>query len=291
VNTDPRCVACFVRQGLDVSLLLPEGEARQSLLTDVQRWASEADLSRSPVSLGQAIHRRLRELTGDRDPYCGAKRVFNNLVMDLLPEMEAMIRQAPDRLLLATRLAIAANIIDFGPNGSLTPVDALRALRGVLQEPFHFDWQPFVTALSIAKRILYLADNAGEIVADQLLIKVIGPRRVTVAVRGGPAVNDATMDDAIYTELDKLVEVIDNGSDAPVTVLDDCSPAFRARFETVDMIIAKGQGNFESLSDINRPAFFLFKVKCPVVSQQVGLPSGTHVLLDARRWRQTAQRQ
>lgn len=291
MKTDPRCVECFVRQGGDVSLLLPEDGSRQALLADVHQWARQVDLSRPPVLLGQAIHRRLRELTGDADPYRGAKRVFNNLVMDLLPELRSMIRHAPNPLLCALRLAIAANIIDFGPNGSLTPTDTLRALRGVLQEPFHADWQQFVAALSTAKRILYLADNAGEIVADQLLITAIGSKRVIVAVRGGPAINDATLDDARYTGLNKLVKVIDNGSDAPGTVLDDCTPQFREHFDAADMIIAKGQGNFESLSEIDRPLFFLFKVKCPVVADQVGLPAGTHVLIDAKRWRQTASRQ
>lgn len=287
MRADPRCLECFVRQGDDLSLLLPDGEPRQVLLADVHRWAHQVDRSQPPVLLGQVLHRRLRELTGDPDPYSGAKRVFNNLVMDLLPELRGMIRQAPDPLLHTARLAIAANIIDLGPNGSLTPADALQALRGVLQEPFHADWQPFVAALSTAHRILYLADNAGEIVADQLLITAIGPARVTVAVRGAPTINDATIDDAHYTGLDTLVEVIDNGSDAPGTVLEQCSPRLRERFETADMIIAKGQGNFESLSDVDRPVFFLFKVKCPVVADRVGLPTGTHVLLDAQRWRQT----
>ena len=106
----------------------------------------------------------------------------------------------------------------------------------------------------------------------------------------GPS-HDATLDDARYTGLNKLVKVIDNGSDAPGTVLDDCTPQFREHFDAADMIIAKGQGNFESLSEIDRPLFFLFKVKCPVVADQVGLPAGTHVLIDAKRWRQTASRQ
>jgi uncharacterized protein with ATP-grasp and redox domains len=284
VETDPTCLKCFIRQAVDVSLLLPEGPARESFVAQVKQLADDVDLSRPPVEVAQAIHRRMRELAGDPDPYRAAKRVFDNLVLDLLPELRGMIRQAPDPLLIATRLAIAANIIDFGPNGALTPVDVLRALRGVLREPFHADWQRYVEALSGARRILYLADNAGEIVADQLLIRQIGPGRVTVAVRGGAVINDATMGDARHTGLDRLVRVIDNGSDAPGTLLDDCSPEFRDLFANADMIIAKGQGNFEALSDVDRPLFFLFKVKCPVVARHVGLPEGTHVLLASGRW-------
>lgn len=247
--------------------------------------SSEVDLTRPPVVVGQAIHRRLRELTGDPDPYRGAKLAFNDLVLGLLPELRDMIRHAPDPLRLAARLAIAGNVIDLGPNASLTPADALLALRGVLHESFHEDWESFVEALAHATRIMYLADNAGEIVVDRLLIEAIGPDRVTVVVRGGPIINDATIEDARETGLADLVEVIDNGSDAPGTLLDDCGATFRERFEAADMIIAKGQGNVETLSEVNRPLFFLFKVKCPVVAAHTGLPQGTHALIDSMRRR------
>jgi damage-control phosphatase, subfamily I len=248
-------------------------------MATVERLAYEADPAWPAVAVGQSLHRSLRELTGDPDPYLGAKRVFNNLVLALLPELRQMIRQAPDPLLLSARLAIAANVIDFGANSALTPTKVLSALRGVLQARFHEDWDAFTAALSRASRILYLADNAGEIVVDRLLVEAIGPDRVTFVVRGGPVVNDATVEDARATGLDKLVEVIDNGSDAPGTLLDDCGPAFRERFEAADMIIAKGQGNFETLCDVDRPLFFLFKVKCPVVAAHAGLPMGTHALI------------
>ena len=102
--------------------------------------------------------------------------------------------------------------------------------------------------------------------------------RVTVYVRGAPVINDATRDDAIAAGITKLVPVFDNGSDAPGTLLEDCSAEFRAAFEHADMIIAKGQGNYESLSDSTRPVHFLFVVKCPVIAAQVGAPVGTLVI-------------
>ncbi|MEV0901137.1 ARMT1-like domain-containing protein [Actinoplanes sp. NPDC049802] len=277
------CVACFLRQGTDVSHLLPEGPARRSLMATVERLAYEADPARPSVAVGQTLHRSLRALTGDPDPYLGAKIVFNKLILGLVPELRRMIQQAPDPLLLTVRLAIAANVIDLGSDSTLTPAAALSALRGVLQASFHEDWTAFTTALSRARSILYLTDNAGEIVVDRLLVEAIGPDRVTVAVRGGPIINDATIEDARATGLDSLVEVIDNGSDAPGTLLDECGLAFRERFEAADMIIAKGQGNFETLSDVDRPLFFLFKVKCPVIAAHAGLPMGTHALIGRSR--------
>ncbi|MBN1174923.1 MAG: DUF89 family protein [Micromonosporaceae bacterium] len=284
MDTSAACFPCFVRQGADVSRLLTADADRAVLMAEVERLVAEADPAGPPVLVGQAIHRKLREMTGDPDPYRGPKRMFNDLVLGLLPELKGMIREAADPLRAVARLAIAGNVIDLGANGTLTSADALAALRGVLTESFVEDWDAFAEALDRATSILYLADNAGEIIIDRLLIEAIGPDRVTVAVRGGPVINDATVEDARTAGLDTLVEVIDNGSDAPGTVLEDCSAAFRERFEAADLIIAKGQGNFETLSEVKAPLFFLFKVKCQVVAAHVGLPEGTHALIDRQRW-------
>ncbi len=133
-------------------------------------------------------------------------------------------------------------------------------------------------AAARAGRILYLADNAGEIVFDRLLVEALAPQRVTLAVRGTPVLNDATAADARAVGLTEICEVIDNGSDAPGTVLEDCSREFRQRFSTADLIIAKGQGNFETLSEAPGNIFFLFKVKCPVIATRTGLPEEAQVL-------------
>jgi len=107
---------------------------------------------------------------------------------------------------------------------------------------------------------------------------------VTVAVRGRPIINDATLEDAITAGLHRTVKLIDNGSDAPGTLLDECSDEFRETFESADLIISKGQGNFETLSDCGKNIFFLLKVKCPVVAETINLPLGTHVLRHGRNF-------
>jgi uncharacterized protein with ATP-grasp and redox domains len=99
-----------------------------------------------------------------------------------------------------------------------------------------------------------------------------------LAVRGAPVLNDATAADARAAGLAEICEVIDNGSDAPGTLLEDCSPGFRQRFRAADMIIAKGQGNYETLSEAPGNIFFLFKVKCPVIAAHSGMPVGAQVL-------------
>jgi len=235
-------------------------------------------LKEPPPLLGQRIHRRLREMTGVDDPYRVAKEHQNQMAQKLLSELRTEIGAAQDPLAMAVRLAIAGNVIDMGANGNITEADVRQAIQHALVKPFSGDWQAFCQAAATARRILYLADNAGEIVFDRLLIEQLGPGRVTLAVRGAPVLNDATLADARAVGLHEIVEVIDNGSDAPGTILEDCNRDFIRRFAEADLILAKGQGNFETLSDEPRDIFFLFKAKCSVIAAHVGLPVGTHVL-------------
>ena len=144
------------------------------------------------------------------------------------------------------------------------------------------DIQELADAADRARDILYLADNAGEIVFDRLLIEQLPPGRVTVAVKGGPVLNDATRSDAAVAGLNELAEVIDNGSDAPGTLLGDCSHSFRERFDRADLVIAKGQGNYETLSDARKDVFFLLKAKCPVIAHHLGCDVGRTVVQRSR---------
>jgi len=136
-------------------------------------------------------------------------------------------------------------------------------------------------AVERAKEILYLGDNTGEIVLDRLLIEQMPREKLTYVVRGHPILNDALMEDAQIAGLTDLVEVIDNGSDAPGTILETCSEAFRGRFEQADLVIAKGQGNFESLGDTRRAVFFLLRPKCAVLARHLGCDLGRLMVLES----------
>lgn len=250
-------------------------------MRDVLRWAEEMDLNQSPPAMAQRIHRRLRQITGVDDPYCEAKERWNCIAMELLPALRAKIQSTSDPLLMAARLAIAGNVIDMGINGNLTEADARREVEQALSAPFFGEQDKFHQAISNAQSILYLADNAGEIAFDRLLIEQIPPERITLVVRGAPVLNDATLIDAQAVGLDKITTVIDNGSDAPGTILNDCSPEFRLRFAAADLIIAKGQGNFETLCHESDNIFFLFKVKCPLIAGHTHQPVGTQMLVQS----------
>lgn len=283
MKTSLDCIPCILRQALDAARLVSTNPSvHEQILRDVLSWAGEMDFNQSPPAMTQRINRRLREITGVDDPYRETKNWQNRIAMELISTLRSEVESASDPLLMAARLAIAGNVIDMGSNGNLTEADVRQALNQALIEPFFGEQEKFREAIAKTKSILYLADNAGEIAFDRLLIEQISPERVTVVVRGAPVINDATLADARAVGLDEIVEVIDNGSDAPGTILNDCRQEFRRCFADADLIIAKGQGNFETLNNEPGNLFFLFKVKCPVIADHVNQPVGTQMLVQSR---------
>jgi len=273
------CIPCFVRQTLDsVRMVTPDEAIHEQLLREVLRALGEMDLRQSPAATAQRIHRLIRELTGESDPYRAVKDRFNRFALDVYPQLKARVESSADPLEVAVRLVIAGNVIDMGINNHLTDEEVHEAIDHATEAPFDADLAVFREATLSAKDILYLADNAGEIVFDKLLIEQLPLEKVTVAVKGSPIINDATMADAEAVGLAELVDVIDNGSDAPGTILDDCSEAFRQHFYEADLVIAKGQGNYETLSNVEKDIFFILKAKCPVIARDLDCEVGSLIL-------------
>ena len=280
MKTSLECFPCFLRQALDAIRQVSQDRAlHERLLKQVCREASEMDLAMSPVEMGRRIQRLVRQITGSADPYRAIKRRFNDHALRLRDDLRRQVERAQDPFELAVRLAIAGNRIDFGASGGTTEREVSRILSQADRCDVNGSIQALRSAVESAGRILYLADNTGEIVLDRLLIERLPMHKVTVAVRGGVVINDATLEDAITAGLPDLVEVIDNGSDAPGTVLADCSSSFRDRFDQADLIIAKGQGNYETLNDLpDKQIFFLLMVKCSIVAAELSLPLGSFVV-------------
>ncbi len=273
------CIPCFLRQALEASRFVTnDAIVHERLLRDVLRLLVETDLALKPPIISRKIHRMLRDMTDVHDPYRAVKDRFNRMALDMLPELVRQVNEATDPFTTALRLAIVGNVIDFGVNGGITEEEVRHTVFRAFQEPFHGDVETFRREVDEARSILYLADNAGEIVFDRLLIDRLPTERVTVVVRGGPILNDANMEDAETAGLCDVVEVLSNGSDIPGTVLSDCSPEFRRRFAGADLIISKGQGNFETLTGEAAEIWFLLKIKCETIARHLGLPVGTQVL-------------
>lgn len=279
MKTSLDCVPCLIRQSIDFLRLcdVVPGVQEQAI-RDTLLAIAKMDLSRPPPLLADELQALLRESTGCDDPYREAKQRFNRLATELLPPLAAAVQRSSDPFASAVRLAIAGNVIDLGAKSGLTEDEVQGAASTALAQPLVGALEALRSAAGAAKRILYLADNAGEIVFDRVLIEQLPRGRVTVAVRGRPVINDATREDAVAAGLPALAEVIDNGSSAPGTVLAKCAPDFRSHFNKADLIIAKGQGNFETLHETSAPIFCLFRVKCAIVARNCGHPLGSHIV-------------
>ncbi|MEN6423925.1 MAG: ARMT1-like domain-containing protein [Phycisphaerales bacterium] len=275
------CVPCSIRQVLDSVRMITDDETmHERVLRELLGMWQRMDMKQSPPAMAQRIHRYLRQLTGVADPYLDVKNRYNLFALGLYPELRERVADSPDPFETAVHLAIAGNIIDFGVNSHVEQGAVHDAIMRSLTEPIDRDAvQRLRQAVERAKDILFLGDNTGEIVLDRLLIERMPTSKVTYVVRGYPILNDALMADAQIAGLTDLVEVIDNGSDAPGTILETCSEAFRKRFDLADLVIAKGQGNYESLTDTDRPAYFLLRPKCAVLARHLKCELGRLLVL------------
>jgi uncharacterized protein with ATP-grasp and redox domains len=272
------CFPCFLKQALIALRLGTDDETVQeyilkSVLDDIKR----SDTSKPPAYTTTFIHRTIRQLLG-RDPFKAIKSEYNQIALRLYPSLKTIVRESSDPLLTSTRLAIAGNVIDFGIFTSIDIEGTVeRSLNSQLAVDEHID---FRNAVGASGEILYITDNAGEIVFDRLLVEELMSfgKNVIVAVKGAPVINDATIADAIESGLADVCSVIENGSDAVGTLLQWTSSEFRETFYNAQLVISKGQGNFETLSGTRKNMFFLFQSKCHVVSRELSLPLGSMIL-------------
>jgi len=236
-------------------------------------------LNDKPPVMGAKIHRLIQELIDRGDPYRRVKDISNKRALELYPGLKERVDTSEYPLETALRLAIAGNIIDLGVKGDIPNDDIAQTIENALSASLHHGAiDGFREAAHQARRILYLGDNAGEIVFDRILIEQLQKENITFVVRGQPVINDVTMVDAHTTGMADIVEVIDNGSGAPGTILNDCSVSFQERFFEADLIISKGQGNYESLSCTDANITFLLMAKCPVIARDVGCEVGSFIV-------------
>ncbi|MFW5750211.1 MAG: damage-control phosphatase ARMT1 family protein [Planctomycetota bacterium] len=280
MHTALTCLTCHVRMAVEVAerVFADDAQAQQGLIRDALRIAADADFDRPPPVIAAAIQRRLRQLCGG-DPYAAIKVATTAAALELLPTAAAEVASHPDPLAAALRIAAAGNIIDAGLRPDVDAAAIVAALRAAANAPFaQGALVRLKQRLATADRILYIADNAGELVFDRLVLDRLPAGRVTLVVRGGPILNDATVDDLAPSGIDPAIPIIASGDDAPGTVLDDCSGELREAFAAADVVISKGQGNYETLEGCGREVFFALTVKCPAVAALSGQAVGSLLL-------------
>ncbi|MEA1965012.1 MAG: ARMT1-like domain-containing protein [Candidatus Aerophobetes bacterium] len=270
------CIPCFFRQGLTAARLFTKDEKKQKkILEEIAKEIPSISLDSTPPQIGKKIHTIIQKATGSLDPYKKIKEKYNKIALKLYPQLKSEVEKAEDSLLTAIRVAIIGNVVDFGVPVRLNLEQEIKTILN--QEFAIFDYAKFKKALRETEEILYLGDNSSEVPFDKILIEQLN-KKVTYAVRRKPVVNDATLEDALFFGMDKITKVISSGSDAPGNTLSLCSKKFFALYNSSKLIISKGQGNYESLSEEKRPIFFLLKAKCSIIARDLGCRKGDIVL-------------
>ena len=276
------CIPCFQRQVLQaVRFISDDEELHQKVLRIAIKKLLESSWDATPPEIAHEIHRIVRALTNENDPYKKVKRESNNLVLKMYPNLKKQVEESSDPLRTAVRLAIAGNIIDFGP---LQNFNLEKTVRDVLNRPFAVDdYTQLKETIRHAENLLFFTDNAGEIGFDKLLVETILKtkklEKICFAVKGGPIINDATLEDAQYMSLCDLsnVEFLEMNNGEPGTGPKRNSETVKKLIMQHDLVISKGQGNYEGLST-HSGLFFLLMAKCPIIASDLRVKVGDIIL-------------
>jgi uncharacterized protein with ATP-grasp and redox domains len=273
------CIQCFHKQAnkLIVKYKLPDQLAKELIFKFNKFCDNHRENNLSTPEASRYLNRLFQKAVDNRDLFNDEKKEYNRLLLGLEEEIRNNIKKSADPFQTALRYALAGNIIDFGPSKAF---DALEVLSSAVSKKPAIDHSGLLQdELAKGAKVLYLGDNAGEIVLDKLFIETISHPHITFAVRGGNVINDATLQDAKSVGIRHKARVISNGYDAPSTILEKCSPTFQKVFNEADVVISKGQGNLEGLiHNTHKKIFFLLMVKCNVIAKITGVKEGDAVI-------------
>jgi uncharacterized protein with ATP-grasp and redox domains len=276
------CYPCVIRRATEALKHSGLDEKTQlSVMGKVLNTLSGLDKTEHATSeMIQAVFKVIRETGGVNDPMQNVKSYCVDVALRAYPELKHTVEVSEDRFATAVRIAMAGNIIDHSPEEMRDNLALFRNIEDALSRPLsvnHID--VLKEEIQKAKKILYVADNAGETVFDRILIEEMPSDRIVYGVKGRAVSNDATRRDAEMAGLDRIVEVVEDGTDSPSLRLEICSPEYKRIFDEADLIIAKGQGNLKTMEDMDRNIFFLARVRCRVTASQYRLSVGDFIVM------------
>jgi len=286
------CVPCTVRTALDIAVKATADKELQSILVyETMRWLAQKpkELNKTPAALHTYVQRLAKKITDNSDPFKELKKASNEIALRAVKalEKECSCLEFREAFRLAALSTICGNTIDFEVEGHQFSMEELESsLCACLKEDLVIDDTPqLIEALSRSKKVVYLLDNAGEIVFDRFFIKMIVknfPVKVYAAVKKGPILNDATMKDAEQVRLEEVAEVITTGNDHIGLSLNESSKEFLDHIKASDLIIAKGQGNYESITEVEnvlpKPIMYILRAKCSLVADTLRVPRNGNVV-------------
>ncbi|MGM0502928.1 MAG: damage-control phosphatase ARMT1 family protein [Bacillota bacterium] len=271
------CLPCIFRQTLEAGRKVTTDDDLIKEIIDqyaalIREINTEEITGPTLVAKSQQI---VKDTVGVSDPYLEFKKKHMQLAQDLYPKVETIVTDAADSLFAALIMSAMGNAIDAGIS---LDIDVAASIKSAVDNGFVVsDFNFFEEQLEQAEEVLIIGDNSGEAVFDQLLIQELKKQDVEViyAYRDEPVLNDVTINEVQEIGIDKLADrVLSSGCHTPGTVLTDISVEFKEVYQAADIVISKGQGNYEALSEAEREIFFLLKAKCEIVANLLDVAEG-----------------
>lgn len=279
------CAPCFLRQAKEALDLATDNQSLKMEIMEELVGVVYNDFHKGAVSnvVGTKIHRIIKDRTGNEDPYLLEKRKGNEIALKFLPKIKEILNNK-NGLETYIKAAITGNLIDFGALG--VNFDVEEGITQNMEKELALNQiSELEKELKSVKNVLYLADNSGEIVFDKLLIEKLKEDYdvdVTVALKEKPILNDAGIEDAVQIGLDEVAKLVSTGTDSIGILYADISEEFKKVFKEADLVISKGLGNYEGLTEMelgDKPVFCLFNVKCNPIAKSAGVNLGDNVVL------------
>lgn len=277
----PDCIPCIIAHVLKAAQnVTPDDWLARKVILESMDLLKTAEFDRTPAEIAYDCLHLTAKTLGISDPFKEEKKQANEAALAVISDARRIALESKDDPLLALlRFAAAGNLLDTGILSTATPEDVI-----LLTSRMDFEvnnYSAFKKDLKSSRSVLYILDNAGEIVFDKLVVEslVQAGKKVTAVVRKSPVLNDALREDAQLTEMDSLCQIMDTGVDSLGVILSLSSAQFRGAFEDADMVISKGQANFETLEGTRKNIYFLMSVKCDVVANHLGVSKGGLVFL------------
>lgn len=282
MRTSYLCIPCFFRQIENTSSMVGLSLRKKRYLYEIlTKRLLQFDFNYPPVVFGRIIYKTIARLSNKKDPFLKEKIKTERYLLKMIPQIEGYLKRSRSPLYLAAKMSCVANSIDFGA-GKRPPLDNIMSqFKNARLYIDHF--LIFKRRIKEKSVIVIIGDNCGEAIFDMLFIETLKETYPYVEVfyvtRSSPIINDVVISDTKRIGLQKLAKVISSGCSYPGILLDRISPSFRRIYRKADIVISKGQGNFESLNDENKDIFYLFKVKCPAVSRFLSIPQNKYIFL------------
>lgn len=283
----PECISCMTKVHLEkCPKEMPEDKKREYMQRVLKVLAEAPDRYGAPVIV-RTINEIQNEMFGIKQDYAEIKKHYNQIMMNHEEQVKRKIEQSKDPVKTGIQYAMIGNYIDFGARINVNEEQLTELLND--NDRFIIDEKQYgelTDDLERAQKMVYLTDNCGEIVMDKLLIheiqKIYPKLKVTVLVRGAEVINDATLEDAMQVGLTEIAEVLPNGTDIAGTWLEEISEEAKTVLEEADVIISKGQGNFETLRKCGKNIYYIFLCKCDLFANTFQVPKLTGMLINER---------